>query len=100
MDRLEQMVAHDLYFKWLGDELPNATACLRASTRVTVNEPYSLQGLWVSVVQNCRLFFIVLIYFPIFILFIPILLSSITCNNIYVLSEQVWVVMYTAFSGT
>ncbi|XP_045118675.1 probable glutamate receptor isoform X2 [Portunus trituberculatus] len=43
---LEQMVAHDLYFKWLGDELPNATACLRASTRVTVNEPYSLKGLW------------------------------------------------------
>ncbi|KAK4312415.1 hypothetical protein Pmani_016169 [Petrolisthes manimaculis] len=44
--RLDQMVAQDLYFKWLGEELPNATACLGAATRVTVTEPYSLLGLW------------------------------------------------------
>ncbi|KAG7176580.1 Glutamate receptor-like 46 [Homarus americanus] len=44
--RIERLVSHDLYFKWLGEELPNATACLKASTRVTVNEAYHLTGLW------------------------------------------------------
>ncbi|XP_045615622.1 glutamate receptor ionotropic, delta-1-like [Procambarus clarkii] len=45
-DRMERLASHNLYFKWLADELPNATACLRASTRVTTDEAYSLQGLW------------------------------------------------------
>ncbi|XP_071530496.1 probable glutamate receptor [Panulirus ornatus] len=44
--RIEWLVSHDLYFKWLGDELPNATACLKANTRVTVTEAYTLTGLW------------------------------------------------------
>ncbi|ROT82197.1 olfactory ionotropic receptor IR7 [Penaeus vannamei] len=44
--RIERLVSHDLYFKWLEDELPNATACLKASTKITVNEAYDLTGLW------------------------------------------------------
>ncbi|XP_053634134.1 glutamate receptor-like isoform X2 [Cherax quadricarinatus] len=43
---IERLVSQDLYFKWLGDELPNATACLKATNRVTVNEAYRLIGLW------------------------------------------------------
>ncbi|XP_064111241.1 probable glutamate receptor [Macrobrachium nipponense] len=45
-EKIGRMTAHDLYFKWLGYELPNATACLRATTRVTVDEAYNLKGLW------------------------------------------------------
>ncbi|XP_047490883.1 glutamate receptor-like [Penaeus chinensis] len=44
--KIERLVSHDLYFKWLEDELPNATACLKASTKITVNEAYDLTGLW------------------------------------------------------
>ncbi|XP_042893846.1 uncharacterized protein LOC122267760 [Penaeus japonicus] len=44
--KIERLVSHDLYFKWLKDELPNATACLKASTKITVNEAYDLTGLW------------------------------------------------------
>ncbi|XP_068216641.1 glutamate receptor ionotropic, kainate glr-3-like [Palaemon carinicauda] len=45
-EKIGRMTSHDLYFKWLGYELPNATACLKATTRVTVNEAYDLTGLW------------------------------------------------------
>lgn len=50
-------MSHDLYFKWLEDELPNATACLKASTKITVNEAYDLTGLWVRhtlLLSECR----------------------------------------------
>lgn len=48
-------MSHDLYFKWLEDELPNATACLKASTKITVNEAYDLTGLWVRHTLRCCL---------------------------------------------
>ncbi|KAF2354691.1 Ionotropic glutamate receptor [Trinorchestia longiramus] len=44
--RLDHMLSHDLYFKWLSYELPNASACSNAASSVTVREPYSLRGLW------------------------------------------------------
>ena len=47
--RIDRIVSHDLYFKWLGDELPNATACLKASNKVTVREAYGINGVWVII---------------------------------------------------
>ncbi|KAA0188335.1 Ionotropic receptor 138 [Hyalella azteca] len=44
--RLERFTSQDLYMRWLGEQLPNVTACSAAASKVTVQEPYSLRGLW------------------------------------------------------
>ena len=36
-----------LYGKWLNDVLPNGTACLNNPRKILVQEPFSIQGLWV-----------------------------------------------------
>ena len=55
MNRIERIVAQDLYFKWLHDEMPNATVCLKARNKVTVREPYGLKGLWVRLFSYKRI---------------------------------------------
>lgn len=47
--RIQSLVEQDLYSTWLGEELNNMTACIRAPTSITVNEPYNMRGMWVSV---------------------------------------------------
>ncbi|KAK3878145.1 hypothetical protein Pcinc_017206 [Petrolisthes cinctipes] len=44
--KIQSVVEHDLYSTWLGEELTNMTACLRAPTSITVNEPYNMRGIW------------------------------------------------------
>ncbi|XP_042241496.1 probable glutamate receptor [Homarus americanus] len=44
--RIQSLVEHNLYSEWIGKELQNETACLRAPTSITVNEPYNMTGLW------------------------------------------------------
>ncbi|XP_076044708.1 uncharacterized protein LOC143027321 [Oratosquilla oratoria] len=44
--KIQALVEHDLYGNWLSQELPNATACLSAPTKVTVTEAYNMTGLW------------------------------------------------------
>lgn len=44
----------DLYSTWLGEELNNMTACIRAPTSITVNEPYNMRGMWVSVNKRIK----------------------------------------------
>ncbi|XP_047468311.1 glutamate receptor U1-like [Penaeus chinensis] len=44
--RIQSLVEHDLYSEWVANLLPNATSCLRAPSSITVNEPYTMEGLW------------------------------------------------------
>uniref|UniRef100_A0A6A7GA25 Glutamate receptor n=2 Tax=Hirondellea gigas TaxID=1518452 RepID=A0A6A7GA25_9CRUS len=54
--RIERLTSHDLYFKWLSSEMPNATACPSTSSKVTVREAYSMAGLWgLFIVLACGL---------------------------------------------
>ncbi|KAL7640260.1 UNVERIFIED_CONTAM: hypothetical protein RMT77_009674 [Armadillidium vulgare] len=44
--RLERIISHDLYSKWLSKEYPNASVCLNSPTTFTVKESYAINGLW------------------------------------------------------
>ncbi|XP_050726022.1 glutamate receptor ionotropic, kainate glr-3-like [Eriocheir sinensis] len=44
--KIRSIVEHDLYTKWLLKESNNVTACIKAPTSITVQEPYSFLELW------------------------------------------------------
>ncbi|CAL4065909.1 unnamed protein product [Meganyctiphanes norvegica] len=44
--RIQTLVEHDMYRRWLGAELPNATICLNTPKSTTVTENYTMEGLW------------------------------------------------------
>ena len=47
LNRISAMNAAGLYDKWLKDAMPNGTACLNTPRNIVVQEPFSIQGLWV-----------------------------------------------------